>query len=102
MQPIKILQTHARTLALGAMLALTVVSLPAAHARAEPRAGYEGQGYCVSPFLGDGTIFKPGETVVVLGHTVECQADGSWKVVSRSVQPVRPVAPHPVGLASAP
>jgi hypothetical protein len=77
---------HAQTLALGSMLALAVLSLPAVQAHAEPRQGAGEFGYCIDPSTG--MTYLPGERVTSPnGQQVECQLDGSWKPVSQLLLP---------------
>jgi hypothetical protein len=79
---------HARSVATALVLGVAVVGLAAGHAEARPKRPADNGIRCVR-YYADGSMgfFLPGETIAVddangKGHTLQCQADGTWKDVT--------------------
>jgi hypothetical protein len=102
------LRNHVRTLAMGSMLALAVLSVPAVNAHAEKNQHPVDNGVRCSfqnPRNGEWLFFLPGETITLtdgLGYsyTLVCGGDGNWTIASRDSSSAYPVTALPIGNAS--
>jgi hypothetical protein len=91
---------YAKTLAMGSMLALAVVGLPAVQAQAKSKTGPYWD-YCTitDPKTGEITFYRPGERVLRNGIILQCR-DGKWVIQENRTSTLgSPTAPQTVGLA---
>jgi hypothetical protein len=77
------LRTTARTLAVAALLAMTVASVSAPQTDARPKRPGDNGVLCAVPghLVGateDWVFYLPGQEIEINGKRYECYADGSW------------------------
>jgi hypothetical protein len=94
------LRNHARTLAMASMLALAVVSIPAAQVHAQPNGNHPQPNLCArfDPESNHWDFAVPGEIRAGAdGHKYICGEDGQWHQVADlgigTSGPLRPTAP---------
>jgi hypothetical protein len=101
------LRKHVRNLAIGTMLTLGVVIVPAVQIHAQPNAHPQPKNLCAATDgHGNWNFWVPGEVVRLGdGHRYKCGADGNWIQVDLEAPPtdetLGPTVPLPTSVSPA-